>query len=109
MGHLSVGGSEGVCRNTPRPDYQIHDQEFPLGDDLVRRLADHQFPQYAALPLHRRAASGSTNALFRLGDRLLVRFPRQPGGGEAIHKEWRWLPAIGWIEDMGLQVLVWVK
>jgi aminoglycoside phosphotransferase (APT) family kinase protein len=38
---------------------------------------------------------GSTNALFRLGDNLLVRLPRQPGGSASIAKEAKWLPVIG--------------
>ena len=32
-------------------------------------------------------SSGSSNALFRLGNDLLVRLPRQPGGGATIEKE----------------------
>jgi aminoglycoside phosphotransferase (APT) family kinase protein len=41
------------------------------------------------------ASSGSTNALFRLGEELLVRLPRQPGGSETISKEAKWLPVLG--------------
>jgi aminoglycoside phosphotransferase (APT) family kinase protein len=73
----------------------LHDDEIPIDIDLVRRLVDTEFPQYAALPLSRLDASGSTNALFRLGDDLLVRLPRQPGGSAGIDKEQRWLPEIG--------------
>ena len=76
-------------------EYRVHDDEIPIDIDLVRKLVDTRFPQYAALPLSRLGASGSTNALFRLGDDLLVRLPRQPGGSAAIAKEQRWLPEIG--------------
>jgi aminoglycoside phosphotransferase (APT) family kinase protein len=41
------------------------------------------------------ASSGSTNALFRLGEELLVRLPRQPGGSQTISKEAKWLPVLG--------------
>nr|WP_238338365.1 aminoglycoside phosphotransferase family protein [Pedococcus badiiscoriae] len=41
------------------------------------------------------SASGSSNALFRLGDELLVRLPRQPGGAATIDKEAHWLPRMG--------------
>ena len=75
--------------------YSLHDNEVPVDSDLVRRLIDSQFPQYAAMPLSRLEASGSTNVLFRLGDNLLVRLPRQPGGSAGIDKEQRWLPKIG--------------
>ncbi len=74
---------------------RLHDAELPIDIDLVRRLVDSQFPQYATLPLSRLGASGSTNLLFRLGDELLVRLPRQSGGSAAIDKEFRWLPTIG--------------
>ncbi len=38
--------------------------------------------------------SGSSNALFRLGNDKLVRLPRQPGGGASIDKEASWLPYV---------------
>ena len=50
------------------------------------------------LPTHLFAGwhpSGSTNALFRLGEELLVRLPRQPGGSATISKEATWLPVLG--------------
>ena len=72
----------------------LHVDEIPIGHDLVRRLVDAQFPEHAPLPLRGLGASGSTNVLFRLGDGLLVRLPRQPGGSAAIGKERRWLPQI---------------
>lgn len=74
---------------------RLHADEINIDTDLVRRLIDTQFPQYSALPLVKLPTSGSTNALFRLGADLLVRLPRQPGGGVAIEKEERWLPLIG--------------
>lgn len=74
---------------------RLHDDEIEIGSDLVRKLVDGQFAGYQALPLTRLGASGSTNLLFRLGDDLLVRLPRQPGGSVAIDKEQRWLPEIG--------------
>ena len=52
-------------------------------------------PAHADAPVRRLASSGSTNALFRLGDELLVRLPRQPGGSETISKEAKWLPVLG--------------
>jgi aminoglycoside phosphotransferase (APT) family kinase protein len=68
----------------------LHDDEIPIDLGLVRSLVDGEFPQYADLPLRRLAASGSTNALFRLGNDLLVRLPRQPGNGAVIEKEQLW-------------------
>ena len=70
----------------------LHDDELAIDVDLVRRLVDRDLPQYAELPLRRLGASGSSNALFRLGEDLLVRLPRQPGGGGSITLERRWTP-----------------
>ena len=52
-------------------------------------------PAYADAPIHRLGSSGSTNALFRLGEDLLVRLPRQRGGSATISKEATWLPVLG--------------
>ena len=73
----------------------LHDDEFLIEVRLVRALVDRALPECASLPLSPLPASGSSNALFRLGDELLVRLPRQPGGSATIEKEARWLPQIG--------------
>lgn len=73
----------------------FHDNEIPINTGLVRNLICTQFPQFAALPLNRLGVSGSTNMVFRLGDHLLVRLPRQPGGSAGIDKERRWQSRIG--------------
>lgn len=73
----------------------LHDDEFLIDLTLVRDLVDRAVAEWSSLPLSRLRASGSSNALFRLGDELLVRLPRQPGGSATIEKEARWLPQIG--------------
>lgn len=73
----------------------LHDDEIPIDLELVRKLVDDQFHQYATLPLSKLEASGSSNVLFRLGEKLLVRLPRQPGGGRTIDKEQFWTSQIG--------------
>jgi aminoglycoside phosphotransferase (APT) family kinase protein len=72
----------------------MHEDELTIGAELVRLLVDRSFPEYADLPLAPLASSGSSNALFRLGDELLVRLPRQSGQSATIEKEARWLPLI---------------
>ncbi len=72
----------------------LHDDEIPIDTALVRGLVNRAMPGYAHLPVRRLDASGSTNALFRLGDDLLVRLPRQPGGSATIAKEASWLPVL---------------
>jgi aminoglycoside phosphotransferase (APT) family kinase protein len=72
----------------------MHDAEIEVDEPLVRDLLASLSPAYAGLPLRRFTPTGSTNALFRLGDDLLVRVPRQPGGTATIEKEQRWLPYV---------------
>jgi aminoglycoside phosphotransferase (APT) family kinase protein len=72
----------------------LHDDEIPINAGLVRALVERVMPHYADLPVRRLESSGSSNALFRLGDHLLVRLPRQPGGSATISKEARWLPVL---------------
>ncbi|QGN33692.1 phosphotransferase [Microlunatus sp. Gsoil 973] len=68
----------------------LHDDEIPIDTDLVRALLEAQYPQYAGLPLRRMQLTGSTNALFRLGEDLLLRLPLQPGNGSALERERHW-------------------
>jgi aminoglycoside phosphotransferase (APT) family kinase protein len=73
----------------------LHPDEIPIDAALVRELVSRAMPAYADAPVRRLVSSGSTNALFRLGEDLLVRLPRQPGGSAAISKEATWLPVVG--------------
>ena len=71
---------------------RLHANELPIDTALVRTLVDAAFPEHSNLPIERLGASGSTNALFRLGDDLLVRLPRQPGGGALGRRRTRITP-----------------
>ena len=53
-----------------------------------------QFPAWAALPLVPLTVAGSDNVMIRLGDDLVLRFPRLPGAVAALESEAVWL---GWI------------
>jgi aminoglycoside phosphotransferase (APT) family kinase protein len=72
----------------------LHADELSIDIGLVRRLIARTAPQLADLPVRPLPATGSSNALFRLGDELLVRLPRQPGGSATIRKEVRWLSVV---------------
>lgn len=75
---------------------------------LVARLVAGQFPEWADLPLRAVASAGTDNALFRLGDELVVRLPRVEWAAETAAKEQRWLPRfsgrlpLAFPEPMGL-------
>lgn len=59
---------------------------------LVSRLIAGQFPEWADLPLRPVASAGTDNALFRLGEELVVRLPRADWAAAMVAKEQRWLP-----------------
>jgi aminoglycoside phosphotransferase (APT) family kinase protein len=73
---------------------QMHADEVPIDEDLVRRLVDEQFPEWSDLPLERVEPSGTDNAIFRLGDELAVRLPRREGSTYPGDKEHDWLPRL---------------
>ena len=73
---------------------RLHADELAISADLVWRLLRSSFPDLAELPIRATGESGSSNSLYRLGDSLAVRLPRQPGGGAAITKEAAWLPYV---------------
>jgi len=72
----------------------LHDDEIPIDVELVRGLVDRAMPNASGLRLTPVETTGSSNSIFRLGDELAVRLPRQPGGSASIDKEARWLPMI---------------
>jgi aminoglycoside phosphotransferase (APT) family kinase protein len=72
----------------------MHADELPIDATLVRRLLAAQFPQWAALPLSPVKSAGTDNALFRLGDDLVVRLPRIHWAADKPEREHRWLPQL---------------
>lgn len=74
---------------------RMHDDEVVVDADTVRALVSRQFPQWAGLPVAHASSSGTDNAMFRLGDELVVRLPRIPWAADSVEHEQRWLPVIG--------------
>ncbi len=62
--------------------------------ELVRRLLEAQFPQYAALPLEAVQPGGWDNRTFRLGQELSVRLPSAEPYVAQVEKEHCWLPRL---------------
>ncbi len=73
----------------------MHADEIPTDELLVRRLLQSQFPEWASLPITRVELMGTDNALFRLGDEMVVRLPRRTHTAAPLEKECRWLPRVG--------------
>jgi aminoglycoside phosphotransferase (APT) family kinase protein len=67
--------------------------EVVVDETLVRSLLAEQHPDLAHLPL-KPLASGWDNAIFRLGDDLVVRLPRRQLAAALVEHEHRWLPGL---------------
>jgi len=72
----------------------MHDDEVETDATLVRRLLTAQFPQWAELPIAPVPSAGTDNALYRLGEDMVVRLPRIDWAAEDVEKEQRWLPRL---------------
>jgi aminoglycoside phosphotransferase (APT) family kinase protein len=72
----------------------VHADALAIDVELVRGLVARSAPDLAGLPIAPLGSTGSSNALFRLGPDLVVRLPRQSGGGVTIEKEAHWAPFV---------------
>jgi aminoglycoside phosphotransferase (APT) family kinase protein len=72
----------------------MHKDELDTDAVLVRRLLSRQFPHWADLPVERVSSSGTDNALYRLGDDMVVRLPRIHWAVGGVEKDVRWLPKL---------------
>jgi len=72
----------------------MHEDEFEVKPDLVSRLIADQFPQWGHLPLRQLASAGTDNALYRLGNEMVVRLPRIGWAISAVKEEQHWLPIL---------------
>jgi len=73
---------------------QMHPGMHPVDGDLVRRLIAGQFPQWAGLTVQRWPSGGTVNAMYRLGDDMVVRLPLVQGGAKDVSREQEWLPRL---------------
>jgi len=73
---------------------KMHDDEVKIGISLVVRLLKTQFAHWAALPIEPVRSAGTVNAIYRLGDDMVVRLPRIHSATADLEKELRWLPRL---------------
>jgi aminoglycoside phosphotransferase (APT) family kinase protein len=73
---------------------KMHADELDIDETLVRGLVAAQFPAWAGLPLEPVLPRGTDNALYRLGDDMVVRMPRRERTTETLAKERLWLPQL---------------
>jgi aminoglycoside phosphotransferase (APT) family kinase protein len=69
-------------------DVDMHANQLEVCGVTVRGLVDSQFPQWRELAITEVASRGTDNALFRIGEKLVARFPLQRGDVGATR---RWL------------------
>jgi aminoglycoside phosphotransferase (APT) family kinase protein len=72
----------------------MHADELHTDVPLVQELLAAQFPEWEALPIERVPSSGTDNALYRLGDDMVVRLPRIQWATAGVAKDFRWLPLL---------------
>ncbi|HEV7624560.1 MAG TPA: phosphotransferase [Amnibacterium sp.] len=56
----------------------MHEGQWDLDVGTVGRIVADRYPAWAGLPVRPVASSGTVNALFRLGDEVVLRFPLAP-------------------------------
>src|SRR5687767_8154729 len=66
----------------------MHANQLSVSDATVRTLVDQQFPAWRDLPVRSIASEGTVNAIFRIGDELVARFPLELRDVESTR---RWL------------------
>jgi aminoglycoside phosphotransferase (APT) family kinase protein len=72
----------------------MHAGQLDIDDALVQWLVASQFPQWAGRPLRRIASAGTVNAMYRLGDELVIRLPMMPAWAGDVEVELEWLPRL---------------
>jgi aminoglycoside phosphotransferase (APT) family kinase protein len=72
----------------------MHDDEVPVGVELVARLIAEQYPHWSDLELRPVEPWGTDNAIWRLGEDQVVRLPRIAWAKEQPAREAKWLPVL---------------
>jgi aminoglycoside phosphotransferase (APT) family kinase protein len=73
---------------------KMHVDEVDTNVSLVVRLLTTQFPQWADLPIEPVDSAGTDNALYRLGDDMVIRLPRIHWAIGGVDKAHQWLPRL---------------
>jgi aminoglycoside phosphotransferase (APT) family kinase protein len=64
----------------------MHPDQLTISVATVRAMVSEQFPAWRGLPITEVASSGTDNALFRIGDALVARFPIRPGDISSVRR-----------------------
>ena len=72
----------------------MHATEVDTDISLVARLLKAQFAHRADLLIEPVDSSGTDNAIYRLGDDMMVRLPRIQRATQQLDKQHAWLPRL---------------
>jgi aminoglycoside phosphotransferase (APT) family kinase protein len=64
----------------------MHVDQLTIPLTTVQMLVDEQFPEWQGLPIRRIASKGTVNAIFRIGDQLVARFPLRAGDADSTRR-----------------------
>lgn len=73
----------------------VHADQLLIDTGTAAALIAGQFPQWSPLPVRPVPSAGTVNALFRVGDELVARFPLRPGDPADVLPELRREAAAG--------------
>ena len=65
----------------------MHPGQLVVTEETVRGLLERQFPQWRELPVNAVESTGTVNALFRLGETLVARFPLLPAEAGDVREQ----------------------
>lgn len=82
----------------------MHAEEVDIDIGLVARLIAAQFPRWADLAIEPVPSSGTDNAIYRLGDDMVVRLPRIQWAIGQVEKDLRWLPMLAPLLPLAIPV-----
>jgi aminoglycoside phosphotransferase (APT) family kinase protein len=78
---------QGALRSRILLGVAMHAGQLDVTTDLVAGLVRAQFPEWSTSVVRAVPSHGTVNALFRIGDGLVARFPIMPGDPAAVLKE----------------------
>lgn len=86
------------------PAARMHADEEDVDSTLVGRLVAAQFPEWASLRIEPVPFFGTDNAIYRLGDDMVVRLPRRQQNTLQLERERRWLPRLAPLLPLAIPV-----
>lgn len=68
---------------------RMHDDQVEVTVEVVHALLADQFPRWRDEPVRALDTAGTVNAVFRVGEEVVARFPLHPAAGGLVEREFR--------------------